>query len=107
MLRQKREKSGTGICHVMQGKESKTCPPDSTAMSFSLGGKKNGFNRNAFMSAFTQSGIPATVADRMINRMAGYLPDWKRLISHSFLSEKMQIAYCSLLDKRREALEIL
>lgn len=76
-------------------------------MSFSLGGKKNGFNRNAFMSAFTQSGIPATVADRMINRMAGYLPDWKRLISHSFLSEKMQITYCSLLDKRREALEIL
>lgn len=30
-----------------------------------------------------------------------------KLISHSFLSEKMQIAYCSLLDKRREALEIL
>ena len=29
MLRQKREKSGTGICHVMQGKESKTCPYDS------------------------------------------------------------------------------
>ncbi len=27
MPRQKREKSGTGICHVMQGKESKTCPP--------------------------------------------------------------------------------
>jgi hypothetical protein len=24
MPRQKREKSGTGICHVMQGKESKT-----------------------------------------------------------------------------------
>ena len=29
MLRQKREESGTGICHVMQGKESKTCPYDS------------------------------------------------------------------------------
>ena len=81
--------------------------PEEMAMSFSLGGKKNGFNRNTFMSAFTQSGIPATVADRMINRMAGYLPDWKKLISHSFLSEKMQIAYCSLLDKRREALENL
>ena len=26
MLRQKREKSGTGICHVMQGKESKPVP---------------------------------------------------------------------------------
>ena len=30
MPRQKREKSGTGICHVMQGKESKTCPYDFT-----------------------------------------------------------------------------
>ena len=29
MLRQKREKNGTGICHVMQGQESKTCPYDS------------------------------------------------------------------------------
>ena len=29
MPRQKREKSGTGICHVMQGQESKTCPCDS------------------------------------------------------------------------------
>ena len=28
MLRQKREKNGTGICLVMQGKESKTCPYD-------------------------------------------------------------------------------
>ena len=26
MLRQKREKSGTGICHVIQGKESKPVP---------------------------------------------------------------------------------
>ena len=26
MLRQKREKNGTGICHVMQGKESKPVP---------------------------------------------------------------------------------
>ena len=28
MPRQKREKSGTGICHVMQGQKSKTCPCD-------------------------------------------------------------------------------
>ncbi len=26
MLRRKREKNGTGICRVMQGKESKSCP---------------------------------------------------------------------------------
>ena len=34
MLRQKREKSGTGICHVMQGKESKNCPYDSYAKEY-------------------------------------------------------------------------
>ena len=32
MLRQKREKNGTGICLVMQGKESKACPSDSLVM---------------------------------------------------------------------------
>ena len=36
MLRQKREKSGTGICHVMQGKESKTCPSDSPSTTLLL-----------------------------------------------------------------------
>ena len=29
MPRSTREKSPTGICHVLQGKESKTCPSDS------------------------------------------------------------------------------
>ena len=38
MLRQKREKSGTGICHVMQGQESKACPCDSM---FDAAAKKN------------------------------------------------------------------
>ena len=36
MLRQKREKNGTGICHVMQGKESKTCPSDSSVGTWIL-----------------------------------------------------------------------
>jgi hypothetical protein len=35
MPRQKREKSGTGICYVMQGKESKTCPYDSLQIEWS------------------------------------------------------------------------
>ena len=32
MPRSTREKSKTGICHVMQGQESKTCPSDSLVM---------------------------------------------------------------------------
>ena len=34
MLRQKQEKSGTGICHVMQGKESKPVPPIHLSLRF-------------------------------------------------------------------------
>ena len=74
------------------------------AMSFSVGGTKSGFDRNTFMTAFTQSGIPATVADKMIERMKGYLPRWKELIGQSFLPEKMKADYCLLLNKRIDLL---
>ena len=69
------------------------------AMSFMVGGAKSGFDRGTFMTAFTQSGIPATVADKMIERMKGYLPRWKELIGQSFLPEKMKADYCLLLNK--------
>ena len=69
-------------------------------MSFTVGGDKSGFERNTFMNAFTQSGIPAAVADKMIERMRGYLPIWETLIGQSFLPENMKTEYCSLLAKR-------
>ena len=62
--------------------------------------KKNGFDRNTFMKAFTQSGIPVAVADKMIERMKGNLPIWEELISQSFLPDKMKAGYCHLLRKR-------
>ena len=70
------------------------------AMSFTVGGAKNGFDRSTFMSAFTQSGIPIAVANRMIERMKGFLPQWEELISQSFLSDKMKTNYCRLLNER-------
>ena len=70
------------------------------AMSFTVGGGKNGFDRHTFMTAFTQSGIPAAVADKMIERMKGYLPVWRELIGQSFLPDKMKADYCRLLEKR-------
>ena len=70
------------------------------AMSFTVGGAKNGFNRSTFLSAFTQSGIPIAVANRMIERMKGFLPQWEELISQSFLSDKMKTDYCRLLNER-------
>jgi len=74
------------------------------AMSFAVGGEKSGFDRNTFMRAFTQSGIPDVLAEKMIKRMVANLPQWKELINLSFLPEKMKKDYCSLLDERERAL---
>ena len=74
------------------------------AMSFMVGGKKSGFDRNTFITAFTQSGIPVVVANKMIERMKGYLPKWKELIDQSFLPDKMKSDYHRLLSKRMELL---
>lgn len=70
------------------------------AMSFTVGGGKSGFDRNTFMTVFTQSGIPVTVADKLIERMKSYLPIWKTLIGQSFLPDKMKADYCLLLSRR-------
>ena len=74
------------------------------AMTFSVGGAKSGFDRNTFMTAFTHSGIPATVASRMIERMKSFLPQWKALVDQSFLPDKMKADYHLLLSKRIEVL---
>ena len=74
------------------------------AMSFSVGGKKSGFDRNTFMTAFVESGISVSRSEKMIEQMKTHLPEWKELISQSFLPEKMKADYNTLLDKRNEAL---
>ena len=74
------------------------------AMSFTVGGAKNGFDRNTFMTAFTQSGISVAVANKMIERLTSYRPLWTKLISQSFLPEKMKDAYCNLLNRRIDLL---
>lgn len=81
-------------------------PDDSEemAMSFVVGGEKSGFDRNTFITAFVQSGIPAAVADKMIERMKSYLPQWKELISQSFLSDEFKADYYRLLNQRTELL---
>ncbi len=76
-------------------------------MSFSVGGKKSGFDRHTFMTAFVESGISAARSEKMIEKMKTYLPKWKELISLSFLPEKMKIDYCTLLDKRNHALDVI
>ena len=74
--------------------------PEEMAMSFAVGGEKSGFDRSTFVNAFIQSGIPAAVANKMIERMKGHLPEWQKLIAQSFLPERMKADYCQLLKKR-------
>ena len=84
--------------------------PDDTeemAMSFSVGGKKSGFDRNTFMTAFVESGISIARSEKMIEQMKTHLPEWKELISQSFLPEKMKADYYTLLDKRNGALDVI
>jgi serine/threonine-protein kinase HipA len=77
-------------------------PEDSEemAMSFTVGGAHSGFNRNTFMTAFTESGIPTAVAEKMIERMKSCLPVWEKLVALSFLPDKMKANYCHLLQAR-------
>ena len=77
------------------------------AMSFSVGGKKNGFDRNTFMTAFVESGISVARSEKMIEQMKTHLPEWKELISQSFLPEKMKVDYYTLLDKRNRTLDVI
>lgn len=70
------------------------------AMSFSVGGAKNGFGRDTFLTAFTQSGIPIAVAQKMIERLKACVTVWKELIDISFLPSKMKADYCALLEER-------
>ena len=55
----------------------------------------------------SQDGPSFTVAEKMIERMITHIPKWKELINLSFLPEKMEIDYCTLLDKRKCALDII
>ena len=77
------------------------------AMSFSVGGKKSGFDRNTFMTAFVESGISIARSEKMIEQMKTHLPEWKELISQSFLPEKMKVDYYTLLDKRNRTLDVI
>ena len=77
------------------------------AMGFSVGGKKSGFDRNTFMTAFVESGISVSRSEKMIEQMKTHLPEWKELISQSFLPEKMKVDYYTLLDKRNRTLDVI
>lgn len=73
---------------------------DEMALSFTVGGGKTGFGRQTFTDAMVASGIPPSVAERLINTMTANAPQWEMLIRHSFLPEDLKTAYFQLLANR-------
>lgn len=74
------------------------------AMTLTVGGKKTGFDRQAFLQAMTSTGLSIPISERIITKLSGMAPQWERLIEGSFLLEDMQVAYKRLIKTRIEAL---
>lgn len=70
------------------------------AMAFTVGGNKTGFGRQTFLDAMVESGIPISVAERIIGKMTTCADQWDILIEKSFLPDDMQTAYRQLLANR-------
>lgn len=73
---------------------------DELAMPIFTGGKTTGFDRNTFLQAFIQSGVPSNTAEKRIDRMTGYKDKWFELIDSSFLPEDLKSSYKNLITTR-------
>ncbi len=73
---------------------------DELAMPIFTGGKTTGFNRDSFTQAFAQSGVPANVAEKCINKMSSHKEKWFEVIDNSFLPDNLKESYKELILKR-------
>jgi serine/threonine-protein kinase HipA len=69
-------------------------------MPIFTGGKTTGFDRDTFLQAFIQSGVPSNTAEKRIDRMASYKDRWFELIDSSFLPEDLKSSYKNLITTR-------
>lgn len=70
------------------------------AMTFTVGGRKDGFDRESFLGAMEESGISRPVAEKIIVRMCNSLPVWESLIDKSFLPDDLKSSYKNLIQER-------
>ncbi|MCR5407543.1 MAG: HipA domain-containing protein [Bacteroidales bacterium] len=70
------------------------------AMTFTVGGRKDGFDRESFLVAMEESGISRPVAEKKIVRMCNSLPVWESLIDKSFLPDDLKSSYKNLIQER-------
>ena len=70
------------------------------AMTFTIGGKKTGFDRKTFVNAMTDSGLSSKIANRLVDTMMTHAAAWNDLIDSSFLPDDLKTAYHFLLSDR-------
>jgi len=78
---------------------------DEMAMTLSVGGKKNGFDGQAFLNAMEESGISRSIAEKAIIRMKSMQERWDEIIDLSFLPEDMKVSFKSLIKERLSRLK--
>lgn len=77
---------------------------DEMAMTLTVGGRKDGFDKQAFLAAMDESGLPGKTAEMIIQRMVFAAPTWFPLIDQSFLPEELKVRYKMLIKSRLEQL---
>lgn len=82
-------------------------PEDSEemAMPFTVGGEKQGFDRLTFLTGMIESGVPESVSNHLIDKMASHSPVWNDLIEASFLPDDLKQAYHNLISQRINLLQ--
>ena len=73
---------------------------DELAMPLFVGGNTTGFNRETFLRAFVQSGVPANVAEKCLAKMTGHQDKWFETIDNSFLPDDLKDRYKELIQAR-------
>ncbi len=78
-------------------------------IALALNGKKKNLNKNDFLDYFAieRLGLNQNTMNEVMMEIKQAIPDWRELISHSFLSKAMQEKYLELLDKRGRRLGVL
>ena len=77
---------------------------DEMAMTLTVGGRKDGFDRQAFLSAMDESGLPGKTSEMIIKRMVSAAPAWLPIIDQSFLPEDLKSRYKNLIEARLKRL---
>lgn len=77
-------------------------------LALPLNGKKNNLRRNDFLQYFAveRLGLNQNMIDEVMNKIREVMPEWRALISDSFLSLTMQKKYLDLLKTRSSRLDL-